>query len=119
MNSSDALAEKLKTFVGNAWRRLCGLPSTTVVVTDKDLSDARTESGKEVRTVFSKKGADSQVNLIKTASEAGTRALASSELHKIYQLSRTRKVAAAFNSAVYIVRKDGGIDILRGGTIHV
>lgn len=119
MNSSDTIAENLKTFAANAWRRIAGIPSRTATVSASSLVNAREASGKEVRAVFSKKGVNTQVNLIKTASEAGVRSLASSQLHKMYQISRTAKIEAAMNAAAYIVRRDGGIDILRGGTIHV
>ena len=118
MSEIDTLTANLKKTMSGAWRRLFGSSEDIASPTPASYKAAAEESGKAVREVFSRKGAAVQKNTPKTVADAGVRSLSASELHKNYELSRSGKVAAAFNTTAAAVWKDGNLDILRGGVYH-
>lgn len=118
MSEVDTMTAKLKTVMSGVWRRLFGSSETLTPPTADQYKAAVLEAGKPVREMFSMKGAIVRRNTPRTVADAGVRSLSYSELHKEFQLSRADKIAAAFNMTAAAVRKEGNLDLLRGGVYH-
>ena len=118
MSEIETLATEVKTIMSGVWRRLFGSVEPLKPLSMERCVAAVQEAGVPVREMFSMKGAAVRKNTPKTVQDAGVRSLSYSELHKGFQLSRADKVAAAFNATAAAVRKDGSLDILRGGVYH-
>lgn len=116
MSKVDDLIKKVRGATSAVWWRVTGRKSPVEPVTSSDVRDAYEESAAKVRAAFSREPekVQSADTVDKVQEESGLRSIASSELHKLYQLSRRDKLENAANMSVFIVRTNGGIDILRG-----
>jgi hypothetical protein len=116
LNSVETFAEEIKSSVSAMWSRVMGGIVQRLVVPTDDIRKACEEASAAIRENFSltpdKTVSDDTVR--KAAVEAGVRSLATGEVHRKMQLSRAKKIQSAANDAVFIVRDNGGIDILRG-----
>lgn len=120
MNSYNDFNDKVKYLVEDAWQMLFGAKRKTDLKTVCSAARAvMTDAEKTIKAVFSLPKIDKEVQRAKIVREAGLRSMTHSELHKAFQLSRRDKLQKAANTEIFIVRKNGGIDILMGGANHV
>lgn len=121
MSKTDDFVGKLKAVVAAVWGKVSGGGSTAPSIEVSEVKDAYEESAEKVRAAFSREQekVQSADTVEKVQDESGMRGLAASELHKMYQLSRKGKLENAANLSVFVVRRNGGLDILRGKANNV
>ena len=118
MSKTDDFIGKMKDAVASLWSRVSGAASDVPPPEVGEAREAYEENAAKVRAAFSREQdkIQSADTVGKVQEESGMRAVAGSHLHRMYQLSRKGKLENAANLAVFIVRTNGGFDILRGRT---
>lgn len=111
---SDDFLYRVKSYVTSVWDTVMGHLSHPDPVKKEDALQACEEAAGEMQSKFCTDDPPSMDHAAIAARQAGIRSIATGELHKAYQLSRSAKIKAAVNTVAFIVRDKGGLDIMKG-----
>ena len=106
------IKQTASTEISNAWDKIIGhLPVDNPIVI-KDLLADLNKTRDNIKVLMGQKEPVYADITKEAAKEAAQRAIATSLVHKQYELSRTEKIKAGVNTAKALVNQDGILDVI-------
>lgn len=106
------IKQTASTEIVNSWDKIIGhLPVDNPIIL-KELLDDLNKTRDNLKVLMGQKEPVYSDITKEAAKEATQRALATSLIHKQYELSRTEKIKAGVNTAKALVNKDGILDVI-------